>query len=62
MKTCDRPLPFIVRVAAEWMDWEQAPREDDGVLWFRRQALLTGNVAVTGKDKDIQFSDLDNAG
>jgi hypothetical protein len=44
------------------MDWEQAPREDDGVLWFRRQALLTGNVAVTGKDKDIQFPDLDNAG
>jgi len=54
----DNPLPFVVRVAAEWISWDQAPKESDGVLLYRRRASLTGTLVLTQNGEDVQFSDL----
>ena len=54
----DRPLPFVLRVAAEWFDMENAPGPQDNALFFRARAALTGDVSVTSLGRDVQFSDL----
>lgn len=54
----DRPLPFALRVAAEWISIEEAPRDDDGQYLFRQRALLTGNLVLTSAGSDVSFSDM----
>jgi hypothetical protein len=54
----DRPLPFALRVAAEWMSIDEAPRDDDGQYLFRHRAALTGDLALTGGGRDVSFTDL----
>lgn len=50
----DRPLPFVMRVAAEWQNFE----EGDSVLLFQGRAPLTGDLSVTADGSDVQFSDI----
>lgn len=51
----DRPLPFVVRVAAEWVE----PSElDDAALLYRERTPLTGNLDVTARGGDVQVSDI----
>lgn len=56
--TADRPLPFVLRVAARWIPVEEMPREEDGPLWFRERVELTGGVTLTGQGRDVHFTDL----
>lgn len=56
--TDDRPVPFILRVAAQWHDLETAPGPQDDAIFFRRRARLTGTLASTHAGTDLQFSDL----
>jgi hypothetical protein len=54
----NRPLPFVLRVAAEWMDIEEAIDVDDRALFFRDRASLTGEVLATSGGADVEFSDI----
>ena len=51
----DRPLPFVMRVAAEWT---RAANADDGALVYRKRARLTGELATTATGRDVTFSDI----
>lgn len=53
-----RPLPFVLRVAAEWMSIDDAPRDDDGQYLYRLRALLTGDVTLTSAGGDVSFTDV----
>lgn len=53
-----RPLPFVLRVAAEWSAFKEHPDAGDGVIFFQRRMALTGDLALTKKGADVQFSDL----
>jgi hypothetical protein len=57
--TGDRPVPFMLRVAAEWMPPEEVPGPEDGALFVRSRALLTGDLALTDEGGDLQFSDVE---
>ena len=54
----DRRLPFVLRVAAEPLGITEATSADDGALFYRNRALLTGLVIVTSCGADIQISDI----
>ena len=55
----DRPVPFVLRVAAEWRDLEEvSDSTQDGVLIYRERALLTGDLSSTRNGGDVTFSDL----
>ncbi len=56
--TEDRPLPFVLRVAAEWTDIKDLPGPSDGALFFRDRVSLTGDLSTTGDGLDVQFSDI----
>lgn len=51
-------LPFVARVAAEWIDLAEATSTSDPALVFRQSAPLTGDLAVTANGNDVQFSDV----
>jgi hypothetical protein len=53
-----RAVPFVVRVAAEWIEFADADDEDDGAIAFRDRASLTGALAVTSDGRDVEVSDL----
>jgi hypothetical protein len=53
-----RPLPFVLRVAAEWVDFDDITELDDGSGYFLRRGRLTGNLVVTTGGLDIEFSDI----
>ena len=55
----ERPLPFVLRVAARWSSFDELPHASDGQLFFRRKAPLTGQLALTSDGADLQFSDLE---
>jgi hypothetical protein len=54
----DYPLPFFLRVAAEWKDIDEFHQEEEMIGRYMRRAPLTGAVAFTGLHEDVQFSDL----
>ncbi|MBA3450535.1 MAG: hypothetical protein H0T18_04915 [Chloroflexia bacterium] len=57
-ETEERPLPFVLRVAAEWTNIEDLPGPNDGVLFFRKRISLTGDLSSTEDGLDVQFSDI----
>lgn len=58
MPAFDRPLPFVVRVATEWhYAADLIGANDEGILFFRERAQLTGHVLTSGGN-DVQFSDV----
>lgn len=52
------PLPFLVRVAAEWVHVTETEFQSDSALVFRDRARLTGDLSATCDGKDVQFSDI----
>lgn len=52
-----RPLPFILRVAAEWIDIDDDSRLYEAVF-FKQRMKLTGNVHATSAGEDVCFNDL----
>lgn len=54
-----RPVPFTLRVAVAWTALRDAPHADDGELFFRTRAPLTGDLALTGGGRDAAFSDIE---
>jgi hypothetical protein len=54
----DRPLPFILRVAAEWIDIDDSPGPDDNEIFYRKRARLTGFAGVTAAGDDVHISDV----
>jgi hypothetical protein len=54
----DRPLPFVLRVAAEWVNVQDAARLHDDALFFRRRTRLTGTLWTTSDGNDVEFSDI----
>ena len=55
----DRPLPFVVQVAAKWLDVSDDSHFYEA-LFFKERIKLTGNVYTTLGGQDIHFSDLGN--
>ncbi|MGB8507371.1 MAG: hypothetical protein WCD76_03120 [Pyrinomonadaceae bacterium] len=55
----ERPLPLVLRIAAKWIEMDEAPRAGDGALFFRERAALSGELALTDNGQDVQFSDLE---
>jgi hypothetical protein len=53
-----RDVPFVVRVAAEWIEFTDSEDVDDGALAFRDRAALTGALAATSNGQDVEVSDL----
>ena len=58
-ETNDRPVPFTIRVAADWtnLDDEDGLDDDEFHFWIGR-ARLTGGLSTTSGGQDLQFSDL----
>jgi hypothetical protein len=52
-----KKLPFVLRVATEWLSLEEVPQEGDGVVFFQQRALLTSEFLTRSGD-DVRFSDL----
>ncbi|ODU03424.1 MAG: hypothetical protein ABS81_14115 [Pseudonocardia sp. SCN 72-86] len=53
-----RDVPFVMRVAAEWIEFSAADDVDDGAVVFRDRAVLTGALAVTREGHDVEVSDI----
>jgi hypothetical protein len=55
----DRPVPFTIRVAADWTNRNDEDRIADSEFhfWIGR-ARLTGALSITSDGQDLQFSDL----
>lgn len=59
MEDDNRPVPYVLRVAAEWRDLKDVPQSaQNGVLFYREHALLTGDLSSTANGRDVTFSDL----
>jgi hypothetical protein len=54
----ERPLPFVLRVAGEWVPIEKLPDHRDEVLLLQSRANLTGSLCLTAGGTDVQFSDI----
>lgn len=54
----DRPLPFVLRVAAEWIDFQDITELDDGTGYFIKKGHLTGALSVTSDGRDVTFTDI----
>jgi hypothetical protein len=54
----DRPVPFVLRVAADWVPVEDASGAHHEALFFRDRVPLTGTLSVTSDGRDVQFSDV----
>jgi hypothetical protein len=52
----DRPVPFVLRVAADWVPVEDVSGAQ--ALFFRDRVPLTGTLSVTSDGRDVQFSDV----
>jgi hypothetical protein len=53
-----RALPFVVKVAAEWLNFDDAAEIDDGAFFFRDRTRLTGVLVNTADGADVNFSDI----
>jgi hypothetical protein len=52
-----RPLPFVVRVGANWIDKNDHSHFYEAVF-YRERTRLTGDLSATSHGKDVQFSDI----
>ena len=53
-----RPLPFALRVGAEWIEFDEISELDRGPGYFWTRGPLTGDLCVTANGLDVQFSDI----
>ncbi|WP_437086537.1 hypothetical protein [Streptomyces sp. enrichment culture] len=54
----DRPIPFTLRVAVEWIEFKDFDDLSEGTGYFMKRARLTGSLNATSDFQDIEFSDL----
>lgn len=54
----ERPTPFTLRVAVEWIEFKDFDELSEGTGYFMKRARLTGSLNVTSHGQDVEFSDL----